>query len=284
MHPIRVALIQLSWPGSRNPMLAVYRQLVKQAAQQNAQMVCLPELSISPYFPGKTDIAGFEWAEPLHGGASDQFFSELASQNGIILVGSIFEKAEDGHYFDTATIHNSQGKLIHFTRKIHIPSGDGYHEDHFFEGGTDYPVHDLGMVKMAVPTCYDQWFPELARICTLNGAEFIFYPTAIGSEPSDPNFDSKDAWQTIICGHAIANGVFIAAANRIGEENGVRFYGSSFICDPTGKILAQAGRATTEVVMADLDPTTLEHWRDLFPLLQQRRPHTYQRILDKFGE
>src|SRR5690606_23107362 len=149
------------------------------------------------------------------------------------------EKTHDGQYFDTATIHNPQGELAHFTRKVHIPSGEGYHETDFFGGGVEYPVHDIGKMRLAIPTCYDQWFPEMARICTLNGAEFIFYPTAIGSEPTDPDFDSKDAWQTVMRGHAVANGVYIAAANRIGEENDIRFYGSSFVCDPTGKIIAE---------------------------------------------
>ena len=280
MHPIRVALVQLHWPGSRPPLLDEYRRRVKEAADRGAALVCLPELSISPYFPGRRDRAGFDWAEPLPGGPSDKFFGELARENRVMLVGSLFEQIADGHSYDTATIHNPYGNLIYSTRKVHIPSGVGYHETEFFEAGVEYPVHDLGALKLAVPTCYDQWFPEMARICALNGAEFIFYPTAIGSEPTDPDFDSKDAWQTVMRGHAAANGVFIAAANRTGRENDVTFYGSSFICDPTGKILAQAGRDSTEVIVADLDPQILEHYRDLFPLLQRRQPATYGRITD----
>ncbi|MBC7813466.1 MAG: hydrolase, partial [Burkholderiales bacterium] len=132
----------------------------------------------------------------------------------------------------------------------------------------------------ATPTCYDQWFPELARIYSLNGAEFIFYPTAIGAEPTDPNIDTMESWQTVMRGHAVANGVYIGAANRIGEENSLRFYGSSFVCDPMGRIIAQAGRDTAEFITADLDPQLFEHWRRLFPLLRQRKPATYQRILD----
>lgn len=283
MQPIRIALIQLAWPGSREPMMTAYREMVAAAASQGAALICLPELSISPYFPGKVESSGWDWAEPLEGGPSDHFFGELARTNQVMIVSSLFEKTSDGHFYDTAAIHNPQGKLIHFTRKVHIPSGEGYHETDFFENGTEYPVHDLGAVKIAAPTCYDQWFPEMARICALNGAEFIFYPTAIGSEPTDPDFDSQDSWQTVMRGHAIANGVYIAAANRIGKENEVRFYGSSFICDPTGKILAQAGRDTTEIITADLDPRLFEHWRSLFPLLHQRRPHTYHRITEPVG-
>jgi N-carbamoylputrescine amidase len=280
MQPIRVALVQLAWPGSRPPMMARYRQLVAQAAEAGAALVCLPELSISPYFPGTRDPAGNEWAEPLTGGESEIFFAELARTNNVIIVGSLFERTPEGRPYDTATIHGRDGALIGYTRKVHIPSGAGYHETDFFEAGAEYPTFNIGDLTVATPTCYDQWFPELARIYSMNGAEFIFYPTAIGSEPSDPDIDTSEQWQTVMRGHAIANGVFIGAANRVGEENGVRFYGSSFICDPMGRVLAQAGRDTEEVIVADLQPNVLEHWRDLFPLLRQRMPTTYRRITE----
>ncbi len=279
MEKVRFALVQLAWPDMRELMMKTYHELVAAAAQDGAQVVGLPELSISPYFPARRDQQGFQWAEPLYGGTSDQFFGELAQQYGVYILGSIFEKAEDG-YWDTATIHNPSGALIASTRKVHIPSGEGYHETDFFQSATDYPVHDIGLFRLAVPTCYDQWFPELARIYALNRAECIFYPTAIGSEPTAPDFDSQEAWQTVMRGHAIANGVFIAAANRIGHENDVTFYGSSFICDPTGCILAQAGRDTAEYIIADLEPQTMQRYRNLFPLLHQRKPHTYGRLTE----
>lgn len=280
MQTLRVALIQLAWPGSREPLMEAYRRMIAEAVSRGAALICLPELSLSPYFPGKRDKTGFQWAEPLVGGPTEIFFGGLAKEHGVTIVASLFEQAEDGRLFDTATIHGAGGQLVGFTRKIHIPSGEGYHETDFFGGGDSYPVYNLGQIALATPTCYDQWFPELARIYTLNGAEFIFYPTAIGSEPTDPTFDSMVSWQTVMRGHAITNGVYVGAANRVGEENGVRFYGSSFVCDPTGKILAQAGRDTTEVITADLDAYTLTHWRELFPLLHQRKPATYGRIGD----
>jgi N-carbamoylputrescine amidase len=282
MQALRVALIQLAWTGERATMIRDLSDMIAQAARGQAALICLPELSLSPYFPGTTDPAGFEWAEALPGGISDTLFSQLARQHRVTLISSIFERTADGHTFDTALIHTPQGELAGITRKVHLPSGEGYHETHFFEPSDEYPVFDIGAIRAATPTCYDQWFPELARIYSLNGAEFIFYPTAIGSEPTDPQIDTQNAWQTIMRGHAIANGVFIGAANRIGQENSVRFYGSSFICDPMGRVLAQAGRDTTEIVVADLDPQTLEHWRALFPLLRQRRPQTYGRILETF--
>lgn len=284
MHKLRIALLQLAWTGQRSTMIRALSDLIAQAARDQASLICLPELSLSPYFPGTTDPAGFEWAEALPGGVSDQVFGDLARQHSVTIISSMFERTADGHYFDTALIHNPQGELVGVTRKVHLPSGEGYNETHFFEPSDTYPVIDLDAIRVATPTCYDQWFPELARIYSLNGAEFIFYPTAIGSEPTDPQIDTQPAWQTIMRGHAIANGVFIGAANRIGQENGVCFYGSSFICDPMGQVLAQAGRDTTEIIMADLDPYVLEHWRTLFPLLHQRQPQTYRRILATYKE
>jgi N-carbamoylputrescine amidase len=280
MQSIRVALIQVAWSGSIGAMQAQYRPLIAQAAAQGAKLVCLPEFSLIPYFPGTTDPRGFAWAEALPGGISESFFGEMAREHSVMLVGSLFERAADGGYWDTATLHDASGALVGTTRKVHIPSGAGYNETTFFNGWHEYPVHDAGDVKLALPTCYDQWFPELARIYALNGAEFIYYPTAIGSEPTDPDIDTAESWQTVMRGHAIANGVYIGAANRVGVENGVTFYGSSFVCDPTGHVLAQAGRDTTEVIIADLDAGRLAHWRDLFPLLRQRRPGVYGKIAE----
>ncbi|MDQ3248528.1 MAG: hydrolase [Chloroflexota bacterium] len=280
MQPTRLALIQTHWPGDRVTLMETYRTLVAEAAGRGAQLVCLPEFSLSPYFAYERAPVGFAWAEPLTGGVSEQFFSELAETYNVTLVGSLFERDAHGGYWDTATVHNPAGQLIGFTRKVHIPAGVGYYESDYYPGADDFPVHDLGRVKLAVPTCYDQWFPELARIYALNGADLIFYPTAIGSEPNAPDIDSQSAWQTVMRGHAIANGLFVAAANRTGAEGPLRFYGSSFICDPMGNILAQAGRGSSEVISADLDPQVLKCWRELFPLLHQRRPAVYKRLLD----
>ena len=278
MKNLRFGLTQTKWTGDQKSMVEAQRALVADAASQGATLILLQEFSIGPYFAGTTDEAGFGWAEPLRGGPSDTAFSSFAKDNGVTIIGSIYEVDENGEYWDTATVHTPDGNLAHYTRKVHIPSGEGYHETDFFGGYDEYPVHDLSNINLAVPTCYDQWFPELARIYALEGAELICYPTAIGAEPTDPDMDSQPSWETVMRGHAIANGVFIAAANRVGEENGIPFYGSSFICDPSGTVLAKASRAETEVLVADLDPYALEHWRDLFPLLYQRRPETYNRI------
>ncbi len=279
MKDLHIALAQGHWTGDQASTKTLYRELVAGAAAAGARLICLPEFSILPYFPGLRDPAGFRWAEPLRGGVSDRFFGELARAHRVSIIGSLFEQDADDNYWDTATIHDPSGELRGVTRKVHIPSGVGYHETDFFAGSDQFPVHDLDAIKLAAPTCYDQWFPELARIYALEGAEFIYYPTAIGSEPTAPDFDSAAAWRTVMRGHAVANGVFIAACNRIGRENAVTFYGSSFICDPLGNILAQASRDRDEVIHAVLRAAVREQYLDLFPLLHQRRPQHYRRLL-----
>lgn len=264
-------------------MQVQYRTLIDEAVKRGAELICLPEFSLLPYFPGTRDRQGFAWAEPIPGGSSEQFLRELAREFGVAIIGSIYENASDGGLYDTATVHNPTGELIGITHKVHIPSGEGYHETDFFAGGNRFPVVNLDSVTIATPTCYDQWFPELARIYSLAGAELIVYPTAIGEEPNDREFDTQPSWEMVMRGHAIANGIFIAAVNRVGVENGVRFYGSSFVCDPTGRIVAQGGRDTTEVVIADLNPNDLARWREHFPLLHQRRPEIYKEILNTWS-
>ncbi len=260
-------------------MIKKLEGLVADAAEKGAQIVCLQEFTLCPYFASVKDDVNFERAESLHDGESVTVFNRLAQENKVILIGSIYEKDDEGNYWDTATVSGPDGNLIGFTRKVHIPQGAGYYEDYYFNGNNEYPIHDLAGLKTAIPTCYDQWFPEMSRICALNGAEFIFYPTAIGSEPEAPELDTAEAWQTVMRGQAIANGVYIAAANRTGQE-GVEFYGSSFICDPMGNIIAQAGRDTTEVLVAELDSKLFEQWRYLFPLLNQRRPDAYGKLVE----
>ena len=285
MQELTIALCQGRWRGDRKSTRARYGELVAEAAAGGAELICLPEFTLSPYFPATRDEGGFRWAEDLEGGPSGQAFAHWAREHGVHLLGSIFERGacSDAHW-DTAVLYAPDGRLTHFTRKVHIPAGEGYHETDFFGGARAYPVHDIGAVRLAAPTCYDQWFPELARIYALRGAELIVYPTAIGSEPNAPAFDSRDAWQLVMRGHAVANGVFIAAGNRWGQER-VTFYGSSFICNPRGELLAVAPRAEDAVILARLQPESLTEYRALFPLLHQRRPEVYGGLLaDYEGE
>jgi N-carbamoylputrescine amidase len=225
-------------------------------------------------------------------GPSGSFFSKLAKEAGVHLVGSLFEKSENGdntQYFNTAVVFGPNGELVGRTRKVHIPSGTGYNETHYFQSGLVsgeedlFPVHDLGFIKIATPTCYDQWFPELSRIYAMKGVELIVYPTAIGSEPDHPQFDSAPMWHSVIRAQGIMNGVFVAAVNRTGNDEGglVRFYGSSFVSDPCGKVLVEASRDQPQLLVTTLDFDTFGFWRKLFPLLRQRQPAAYQPILDQ---
>lgn len=286
---IRIGLVQQRWRPDPKQHATALRRGVMQAAAQGAQLIALQELTLHRYFGDVQDPELRTLAEPLGEGPTSALCRELARESGAFVIGSLFERGEplrrrarDGHahYYNTAVIFAPNGDLVGFTRKHHIPSGTGYEETFYFEpGDSDYPVHDLGFIKIAVPTCYDQWFPELARIYALKGAELIVYPTAIGSEPDFPRFDTQPLWQLMMQAHAIANGLFVAAVNRVGNEGTVRFYGSSFVCDPTGKILAQAPRHRPAVIVTDLDFGVMDFWRKLFPLLDQRRPQTYRWLL-----
>ena len=276
---VRIGLVQQRWHPDPAKHAQALRRGVLTAAQRGAQLICLQELSLHRYFADAKDPACFALAETLGDGPTSALCSRLAVEAGAFVVGSLFEQAA-GRYFNTAVVFDLQGNLVGYTRKQHIPSGSGYHEDFYFEAGdSDYPVHDLGFIRLAIPTCYDQWFPELARIYALKGAELIVYPTAIGSEPDYPDFDTQPCWQTVMRGHAIANGIFIAAVNRISNEGVVNFYGSSFVCDPLGRLLARAPRHRPAVITADLDFAVMTFWRRLFPLLHQRRPDCYGQLI-----
>jgi N-carbamoylputrescine amidase len=195
---------------------------------------------------------------------------------------SLFERAdaEDGLGYNTAVMVAPDGRLVGRTRKIHIPVTEGYHENAYFRPGpadAAYPVVRLEEPALSVgmPTCWDQWFPEVARLYALGGAQLLAYPTAIGSEPDHPDLDSEPMWRQVIIGHAIANGLFMVVPNRYGDEGRLTFYGSSFICDPYGRLLAQAPRDAGAVLVADLDLAQRRDWLDLFPFLAGRRPETY---------
>jgi len=275
---VRIGLVQQRWYPDPAKHAQALRRGALTAAQRGAQVICLQELTLHRYFADVRDPACFALAEPVGEGPTSALCSRLAVESGAYVIGSLFERA-DGRYFNTAVVFDPQGNLIAHTRKQHIPSGSGYHEDYYFEpGDSNYPVHDLGFIRIATPTCYDQWFPELARIYALKGAELIVYPTAIGSEPDHPGFDTRPCWQTVMCGHAIANGIFIVAVNRVGNEGVVNFYGSSFVCDPLGRLLTRAPRHRPAVLVAELDFSVMTFWRQLFPLLRQRQPGCYRQL------
>ncbi|MFE3442653.1 nitrilase-related carbon-nitrogen hydrolase [Nocardia sp. NPDC059180] len=292
--PLRVALVQHRWQDDPDAVRAELGEGIATAAGLGAAIVFLPELTLSRY-PASApagDNPGAR-AEDLLIGPTFTFAAEAAVQHGVFVHASLYERnsAEngtsytDGLGFNTAILVSPTGKLVGRTRKLHIPVTAGYYEDTYFRGGqaTDeaYTVHtpeNLGGVRIGMPTCWDEWFPEVARMYSLRGAEIIVYPTAIGSEPYHPDFDTQPLWQQVIVGNGIASGTFMIAPNRYGNEGLITFYGSSFISDPYGRILVQAPRDESAVLVADLDLDQRRDWLTLFPFLTTRRPDTYAQL------
>jgi N-carbamoylputrescine amidase len=280
-EPFRIGAVQERWHADPIEHREALGEGVRLAAAEGARLVCLQELTLSPYFA--VDPAGPEGVvepEPLPGGPTHQFAAMLAAEHGVHVHASLYEAAPDGGLgFNTAIVVGLDGQLLASTRKLHIPITAGYHEDRYFRPGPagedSFPLVALGEVNLGLPTCWDQWFPELARAYSLAGAEVLVYPTAIGSEPDHPDFDTQPLWQQVIVANGIANGTFMVAVNRTGEEPPLRFYGSSFISDPYGRVLVQAPRDEPAVLVADLDLDQRRDWLDLFPLLGTRRPDAY---------
>ncbi len=282
----RIAAVQERWHPDPHEHEGKLEVAVALAAAQGARLVCLQELTLSRYFavdPAGPHAGGAE-PEELEGGPTYRFAARTAAANGVHVHASLYERAEgpDGLGFNTAIIVGPGGELLARTRKLHIPVTAGYHEDRYFRpgpaDGDAFPVIALGEARLGLPTCWDQWFPELARAYSLGDADVLVYPTAIGSEPDHPQFDTQPLWEQVIRGNAIANGIFMVAVNRFGEEPPLRFYGSSFICDPYGRVLLQAPRDSAAVLVADLDLDQRRDWLELFPFLDTRRPDAYARL------
>ena len=281
--PFRIGAVQERWHPDPDDHAEALAQGVRRAAGAGAQLVCLQELTLSRYFavdPGGPQAAGAE-PEELPGGPTYAFAATLARETGVYVHASLYERDDgaDGLGFNTAIIVAPDGELVARTRKLHIPLTAGYHEDRYFRpgpGGEEaFPLVALGELRLGLPTCWDQWFPEVARAYSLADADVLIYPTAIGSEPDHPGFDTEPLWEQVIIGNAIANGVFMVAVNRVGDEPPLRFYGSSFICDPYGRKLVQAPRDEHAVIVADLDLDQRRDWLELFPFLTTRRPDAY---------
>jgi N-carbamoylputrescine amidase len=284
--PFRIGAVQERWHADPQEHEDALSAGIRRAAEEGAQLVCLQELTLSRYFATDPAGPGPGGAEPeeLPGGATHRFAARMAAETGVHVHASLYERAdgEDGLGFNTAIVVAPDGGLLARTRKLHIPVTAGYHEDRYFRPGPGdgeaYPLVGLAEVNLGLPTCWDQWFPEVARAYSLQGADVLVYPTAIGSEPDHPEFDTEPLWEQVIIGNAIANGVFMVAVNRIGEESPLRFYGSSFICDPYGRKLVQAPRDQPAVLVAELDLDQRRDWLELFPFLKTRRPDTYARL------
>jgi N-carbamoylputrescine amidase len=208
----------------------------------------------------------------------------LAEELGCVLIVPVFEEARPGVYFNTAIVFDADGRELGKYRKTHIPDGPQYHEKFYFTpGNLGYPVFRTRYGTIGVGICWDQWFPEVARILALEGAEVVFYPSAIGSEPDRPGYSSAEAWRTVIRSHAIANGIFVAAVNRVGVEEEMTFYGESFVADPFGEVLVRAG-AEEAVLLADLDLGRIRELRELLHFFRDRRVETYRPLLNRLIE
>ena len=285
--PFRVGMVQAAWRSDPDEHRESIATGVRLAASEGAQIVCLMELTLSPYFPanpqgpGATVLGVRVEPEPLPGGATHGFASALAGEVGVPVHASLYEAAGDGGLgYNTAICVAPSGKLMARTRKMHLPVTEGYFEDRWFRpGDTGYPPVPLGDATFGFPTCWDQWFPEVARAYSLAGAEVIVYPTAIGSEPDHPDFDTEPLWARVITANGIANGTFMVVVNRVGVEGPLRFYGSSFVSDPYGRVLVRAPRDEPCVLITDLDLDQRRDWLDLFPLLRTRRPDSYRSLV-----
>jgi N-carbamoylputrescine amidase len=283
---IKVAAIQMRMGEVRSANLDKAEAMVRKAAAEGAMIILLPELFEGYYFCKDMDEKYFAWAREREGNPVIARFSELAKELGVVLPLSYFEKA-GGRYFNSLVVIDADGTVLENYRKTHIPDGPGYEEKFYFEpGDTGFRVWETAYARIGVGICWDQWFPETARSLALMGAELLFYPTAIGSEP-EIGVDSKEHWQRVQQGHAAANTVPVIAANRIGEEAGesctLTFYGSSFITDHTGRKIAEGSRDKEEILTAEFDLGEIAKARDYWALFKDRRPECYGELTRRRG-
>ena len=288
MQEVVVAAIQMAMPSwDREVNIAAAQTHVRAAAAQGAQVILLPELFVLPYFCTEQDGAHFSHARTLEGNTTIIRFAQLAAELQIVLPISFFEQAGQS-FFNTVAMLDADGSMMGIYRKTHIPDGPGYNEKYYFTpGDTGYKVWNTRYARMGVGICWDQWFPECARSMALMGADMLFYPTAIGSEPQDRSLDSAQHWQTVMQGHAAANLMPVIAANRTGTEQGRDFsqtyFGSSFIAGPTGALLQQAGRDDVRVLTATFDLDAIAQRRYFWGLFRDRRPQTYGALATSDG-
>ena len=282
-----IGLIQLRCSDDPRENLERALGRIEQAAAAGARVVCLQELFRSPYPCQTEDTARFSLAEPVPG-PSTEALAKVAAACGVAVVASLFERRAEGLYHNTAALIDADGSLLGLYRKMHVPDDPLYHEKFYFTPG------DLGFrsftatdARLGVLVCWDQWFPEAARLTALAGAQILFYPTAIGwqfDEGADVDAAQHDAWETVQRAHAIANGVFVAAVNRVGREGGIRFWGQSFVADPFGRVLARASAEAEETLLVECDLGLIEKVRRDWPFLRDRRIDAYEELGKRFRD
>jgi N-carbamoylputrescine amidase len=287
------AVVQMGMNEDTDENLNKAKNFIEEAAKQGAEVICLPELFRSTYFCQTEDITNFDLAESIPGNSTEEI-GKIAKKHKVAVVVPVFEKKALGLYFNSVVFIDTNGEIKGKYRKMHIPDDPGFYEKFYFTPGDlgykSFPV-DSGNIGTLI--CWDQWYPEAARLTALAGAGIIFYPTAIGWHPAEKSKHGKaqyESWLTVQRGHAIANGVYIAAANRIGIEKvsedsvGIEFWGQSFICDPQGVIIAQASSDKEEIIMAEIDLDRIEYIRRNWPFLRDRRIDSYGNIVQRYGD
>ncbi len=291
----RVGLVQMSATPDPEKNLGHALEMVRRAASRGAEIICLPELFQTQYFCQREDASLFDLAEPIPGPTTAKL-SALAKELGIVLVASLFERRAPGVYHNTAAIFDADGSLLGLYRKMHIPDDPLYYEKYYFTpGDLGFRAFNTQVGRVGTLVCWDQWYPEAARLTALQGANLIFYPTAIGWHPAEKaefGEAQHDAWRTIQRSHAIANGVYVAVANRVGFETadvrgksapgaGLEFWGGSFLCDPFGRVIAEASPDKEEVLVGEVDLRALEEVRRNWPFLRDRRIDAYAGITNR---
>ncbi|MBK9167664.1 MAG: carbon-nitrogen hydrolase [Bryobacterales bacterium] len=284
-----IGLVQTACLPDTDANLRNAAEKVREAAGRGAQIVCLQELFRSQYFCREEDAKYFDLAEPVPG-PSTEALSAVARECGVVIVASLFERRAAGVYHNTAAILGTSGELLGMYRKMHIPDDPLYFEKFYFTpGDLGFRNFDTPFGRMATLVCWDQWYPEAARLAALGGAQIVFYPTAIGWHPSEKaqhGAAQHDAWRTIQRAHAIANGVYVAAVNRVGfegpPERGLEFWGGSFVADPFGQVIAEASHDREEILIVECDPARSEEVRRNWPFLRDRRIDAYAPIVNRF--
>ncbi len=290
-NTLTIALVQMACGTVPEQNLGSAIAKVEEASRYGAKVVCLPELFRSPYFCQTEDAALFDLAESIPG-PSTEALSKVARQLNVVIIVPIFERRTAGIYHNSVVVVDSDGSIAGLYRKMHVPDDPAYYEKFYFTpGDRGFQAIQTSAGKIGTLICWDQWYPEAARLTTLQGAEMLFYPTAIGWHPSEKAREGesqRSAWQTIQRSHAIANGVFVAAVNRVGHEksdaggDGIEFWGSSFVCDPFGTVLAEASVDKEEILLAEVNIGRVEEVRRNWPFLRDRRVDAYDGITKRF--
>ena len=282
---VKVGLVQLSCTKDKEYNIQKTIESIRKAAQKGANIVCLQELFSSLYFCDVEDYENFKLAEPIPG-KTTSMLEEIAKELGVVIIASMFEKRAHGLYFNTTAVIDADGIYLGKYRKMHIPDDPGYYEKFYFTpGDTGYMTFKTKFGRIGVLICWDQWYPEAARITSLMGAEILFYPTAIGwakSQDNETNTEQYNAWQTIQRSHAIANGVHVVSVNRTGVEGEMQFWGGSFVSNPFGTVMYQAPHLEEDINVIEIDLEKSDHYRTHWPYLRDRRIDSYQPITKRY--